>query len=317
MSVLLLAEHNNKEIKPFTLNAITAASQVDQDLHVLVIGHNAEEVAKSISQVPNVKKVIHVDNEIYENYLAENFTSVIVKHAENYSHIFCSANTFGKNLMPRVAALLDTSQISDIIKVISADTFLRPIYAGNAFATVKSTDSKKCVTIRPTSFEPAITSGGSAEIVKAESMKATSFTKFIKREEVKSERPELGTARVVISGGRGMQSAENFKLITDIADKLNAAIGASRAAVDAGYITNDHQVGQTGKVVVPDLYIAVGISGAIQHLAGMKESKIIVAINKDGEAPIFSVADYGLEADLFEALPQFLEELNKLNTIQK
>ena len=317
MSVLLLAEHDNKEVKPFTLNAITAASQVDQDLHVLVIGHNAEEVAKSISQVPNVKKVIHVDNEIYENYLAENFTSVIVKHAENYSHIFCSANTFGKNLMPRVAALLDTSQISDIIKVISADTFLRPIYAGNAFATVKSTDSKKCVTIRPTSFEPAITSGGSAEIVKAESMEATSLTKFIKREEVKSERPELGTARVVISGGRGMQSAENFKLITDIADKLNAAIGASRAAVDAGYITNDHQVGQTGKVVVPDLYIAVGISGAIQHLAGMKESKIIVAINKDGEAPIFSVADYGLEADLFEALPQFLEELNKLNTIQK
>ncbi len=317
MSVLLLAEHDNKEVKPFTLNAITAASQVDQDLHVLVIGHNAEEVAKSISQVLNVKKVIHVDNEIYENYLAENFTSVIVKHAENYSHIFCSANTFGKNLMPRVAALLDTSQISDIIKVISADTFLRPIYAGNAFATVKSTDSKKCVTIRPTSFEPAITSGGSAEIVKAESMKATSFTKFIKREEVKSERPELGTARVVISGGRGMQSAENFKLITDIADKLNAAIGATRAAVDAGYITNDHQVGQTGKVVVPDLYIAVGISGAIQHLAGMKESKVIVAINKDGEAPIFSVADYGLEADLFEALPQFLEELNKLNTIQK
>jgi electron transfer flavoprotein alpha subunit len=317
MSVLLLAEHDNKEVKPFTLNAITAASQVDQDLHVLVIGHNAEEVAKSISQVPNVKKVIHVDNEIYENYLAENFTSVIVKHAENYSHIFCSANTFGKNLMPRVAALLDTSQISDIIKVISADTFLRPIYAGNAFATVKSTDSKKCVTIRPTSFEPAITSGGSAEIVKAEAMEATSLTKFIKREEVKSERPELGTARVVISGGRGMQSAENFKLITDIADKLNAAIGASRAAVDAGYITNDHQVGQTGKVVVPDLYIAVGISGAIQHLAGMKESKVIVAINKDGEAPIFSVADYGLEADLFEALPQFLEELNKLNTIQK
>ena len=317
MSILLLAEHDNKEVKPFTLNAITAASQVDQDLHVLVIGHNAEEVAKSISQVPNVKKVIHVDNEIYENYLAENFTSVIVKHAENYSHIFCSANTFGKNLMPRVAALLDTSQISDIIKVISADTFLRPIYAGNVFATVKSTDSKKCVTIRPTSFEPAITTGGSAEIVKEEAMEATSLTKFIKREEVKSERPELGTARVVISGGRGMQSAENFKLITDIADKLNAAIGASRAAVDAGYITNDHQVGQTGKVVVPDLYIAVGISGAIQHLAGMKESKVIVAINKDGEAPIFSVADYGLEADLFEALPQFLEELNKLNTIQK
>jgi len=317
MSALLIAEHDNKVVKPFTLNAITAASQIDQDLHVLVIGCKADDVAKSISQIPNVKKVIHIDNEIYENFLAESFTSVIVKQAENYSHIICSANTFGKNLMPRVAALLDTSQVSDIIKVISADTFLRPIYAGNAFATVKSSDAKKCITIRPTSFDPAIASGGSAEIVKAETGEATNLTKFIKREEVKSDRPELGTARVVISGGRGMQSGENFKLITAIADKLNAAIGASRAAVDAGYITNDHQVGQTGKVVVPDLYIAVGISGAIQHLAGMKESKIIVAINKDGEAPIFSVADYGLEADLFEALPQFLEELNKLNTIQK
>ena len=317
MSALLIAEHNNKEVKPFTLNAITAASQIDEDLHVLVIGHKADEVVKSISQVPNVKKVIHVDNEIYENFLAENFTSVIVKNAENYSHVVCSANTFGKNLMPRVAALLDTSQVSDIIKVISPDTFLRPIYAGNAFATVKSTDSKKCVTIRPTSFDPAVTSGGSAEIVKADGGDTNANIKFIKREEVKSDRPELGTARVVISGGRGMESADNFKLITAIADKLNAAVGASRAAVDAGYISNDHQVGQTGKVVVPDLYIAVGISGAIQHLAGMKESKIIVAINKDGEAPIFSVADYGLEADLFEALPQFLEELNKLNTIQK
>ena len=317
MSALLIAEHNNKEVKPFTLNAITAASQIDQDLHVLVIGNKADDVAKAISKVPNVKKVIHVDNEIYENFLAENFTSVIVKQAENYSHLVCSANTFGKNLMPRVAALLDISQVSDIIKVISPDTFLRPIYAGNAFATVKSLDSKKCITIRPTSFDPAATSGGSAEIVKADAGEANSFIKFIKREEVKSDRPELGTARVVISGGRGMGSGDNFKLITAIADKLNAAIGASRAAVDAGYITNDHQVGQTGKVVVPDLYIAVGISGAIQHLAGMKESKIIVAINKDGEAPIFSVADYGLEADLFEALPQFLEELNKLNTIQK
>ncbi len=317
MSALLIAEHNNKEVKPFTLNAITAASQIDEDLHVLVIGNKSEEVAKSISQIPNVKKVIHVDNEIYENFLAENFTSVIVKQAENYSHIICSANTFGKNLMPRVAALLDTSQVSDIIKVISADTFLRPIYAGNAFATVKSSDSKKCITIRPTSFDPAATSGGSAEIVKADAGETNTFIKFIKREEIKSDRPELGTARVVISGGRGMGSGENFKLITEIADKLNAAIGASRAAVDAGYITNDHQVGQTGKVVVPDLYIAVGISGAIQHLAGMKESKVIVAINKDGEAPIFSVADYGLEADLFEALPQFLEELSKLNTIQK
>ena len=317
MSVLLIAEHNNKEIKPFTLNAISAASKINEDVHVLIIGSNSEEVAKSISQVPNVKKVIHVNNAIYENYLAERYTSVIVKLSQNYSHIVCSANTFGKNLMPRVAALLDVSQVSDITKVISEDTYQRPIYAGNAFATVKSNDKIKCVTIRPTSFDPAPTSGGSAEIQTSDAGEATEISKFIKKEEIKSDRPELGTARIVVSGGRGMQSGENFKLITAVADKLNAAIGASRAAVDAGYITNDHQVGQTGKVVVPDLYIAVGISGAIQHLAGMKESKVIVAINKDGEAPIFSVADYGLEADLFEALPKFVEELNKLNTIQK
>jgi len=317
MSILLVAEHNNKEVKPFTLNTISAASKINEDVHVLVIGSNSEEVAKSISQVPNVKKVIHVNNSIYENYLAENYTSVIVNHSKDYSHIICSANTFGKNLMPRVAALLDVSQISDITKVISEDTFQRPIYAGNAFATVKSNDKIKCVTVRPTSFDPAPTSGGSAEIQNSQAGAASEISKFIKKEEIKSDRPELGTARVVVSGGRGMQSGENFKLITAVADKLNAAIGASRAAVDAGYITNDHQVGQTGKVVVPDLYIAVGISGAIQHLAGMKESKVIVAINKDGEAPIFSVADYGLEADLFEALPKFLDELNKLNTIQK
>jgi len=219
--------------------------------------------------------------------------------------------------MPRVAALLDISQVSDIIKIKGPDTFIRPIYAGNAFATVKTNDKKKCITIRPTSFDPAPTSGGEAQIEKIEAADTPNISKFIKKEETKSERPELGTARVVISGGRGLQSGDNFKLINAIADKLNAAVGASRAAVDAGYISNDHQVGQTGKVVVPDLYIAVGISGAIQHLAGMKESKVIVAINKDGEAPIFSIADYGLEADLFEALPKFLEELNKLNTIQK
>jgi electron transfer flavoprotein alpha subunit len=317
MSVLLIAEHNNKELRPFTLNAVTAASQLDSDLHVLVIGHNCSDVAKKTSEIPEVKKVLHTEGSYYENFIAENFTPVIVKASENYSHIICSANTFGKNLMPRVAALLDTSQVSDIIKVVSADTFLRPIYAGNAFTTVKSNDKKKCITIRPTSFEPCKTTGGSAEITKFDATEQSEASKFIKREETKSDRPELGTARIVISGGRGMQSEDNFKLISAIADKLNAAIGASRAAVDAGYIGNDHQVGQTGKVVVPDLYIAVGISGAIQHLAGMKESKIIVAINKDGEAPIFSVADYGLEADLFEALPQFLEELNKLNTIQK
>jgi len=317
MSVLLLAEHNNKEIKPFTLNAITAASQIDADLHVLLIGNNCGDVAKSLSEISAVKKVLHAEAAYYENFLPENFSPLVVKVAENYSHIVCSANTFGKNLMPRIAAKLDISQVSDIIKVVSPDTFLRPIYAGNAFATVKSTDEKKCITIRPTSFEPCETSGGSAPIEKVQATEESTLSKFIKREEVKSDRPELGTARVVISGGRGMQNGENFKLINAVADKLNAAIGASRAAVDAGYISNEHQVGQTGKVVVPDLYIAVGISGAIQHLAGMKESKIIVAINKDGEAPIFSVADYGLEADLFEALPQLLEELNKLNTIQK
>jgi electron transfer flavoprotein alpha subunit len=317
MAVLLIAEHNNKELRPFTLNAVTAASQIDEDVHALIIGHNSDEATKALAALPAIKKVINVDAPHYENFTAENFAPVVVKIAENYSHVVCSANTFGKNLMPRIAALLDTSQISDIIKVISADTFLRPIYAGNAFATVKSKDSKKCVTIRPTSFDPCESSGGSATIEKADGLDEFAQTKFIKREEIKSDRPELGTARIVVSGGRGMQSGDNFKLITEVADKLGAAIGASRAAVDAGYISNDHQVGQTGKVVVPDLYIAVGISGAIQHLAGMKESKVIVAINKDGEAPIFSVADYGLEADLFEALPQFLAELNKLNTIQK
>ena len=317
MAVLLIVEHNNKELKAFTLNAATAASQIDGEVHALVIGNNCADAAKAASELPVVKKVITVEAAHYENFIAENFAPVVVKLAENYSHIVCSANTFGKNLMPRIAAKLDTSQVSDIIKVESQDTFVRPIYAGNAFATVKSNDAKKCVTIRPTSFDPCESSGGSAPIENANAGEEFTTTKFIKREEIKSDRPELGTARVVVSGGRGMQNGDNFKLITAVADKLNAAIGASRAAVDAGYISNDHQVGQTGKVVVPDLYIAVGISGAIQHLAGMKESKVIVAINKDGEAPIFSVADYGLEADLFEALPQFLEELNKLNTIQK
>ena len=317
MAVLLIAEHNNKELRPFTLNAATAASQIDSDVHAVIIGQDTAEAAKQLSELPVVKKILSVEAAHYENFTAENFSPVIVKLAENYSHIVCSANTFGKNLMPRIAAHLDTSQVSDIIKVISPDTFLRPIYAGNAFATIKSNDAKKCVTIRPTSFDPCESTGGSASIEKVDASEEFSKTKFIKREEIKSDRPELGTARIVVSGGRGMQSGDNFKLITEIADKLGAAIGASRAAVDAGYISNDHQVGQTGKVVVPDLYIAIGISGAIQHLAGMKESKVIVAINKDGEAPIFSVADYGLEADLFEAIPQFMEELNKLNTIQK
>ena len=317
MSVLVIAEHDNKNLKVFSLNAINAASKIDSDVHVLVAGHKCENVCKEVAAIPLVKKIFQSESTNYENYLAENLTPLVVKLADKYTHIIASANTFGKNFMPRVAALLDISQVSDIIKINGPDNFVRPIYAGNAFATVKSNDKKKCITVRPTSFDPAPTSGGSAPIEKIDTVDVPNISKFIKKEENKSERPELGTARVVISGGRGMQSGENFKLINAIADKLNAAVGASRAAVDAGYISNDHQVGQTGKVVVPDLYIAVGISGAIQHLAGMKESKIIVAINKDGEAPIFSIADYGLEADLFEALPQFLEELNKLNTIQK
>ena len=317
MSILVIAEHNNSNLKTFTLNTITAASKIDQDIHILVAGNKCESVAKEVAAIPLVKKVLYSDSLNYANFLPENLTPLIVKVSDTYTHIIASANTFGKNFMPRVSALLDSSQISDVIKINSSEEFLRPIYAGNAFATVKSNDKKKCITIRPTSFEAAAKSGGSASIEKVEATDVPNISKFIRREETKSERPELGTARIVISGGRGMQSSENFKLINSIADKLNAAVGASRAAVDAGYIGNDHQVGQTGKVVVPDLYIAVGISGAIQHLAGMKESKIIVAINKDGEAPIFSIADYGLEADLFEALPQFLEELNKLNTIQK
>ena len=309
MSVLLIAEHNNKEFKPFTLNAISAASQINEDVHVLVLGSNSDSVAKSISQIPNVKKVIHINNPLYENYLAENYTSAIIKLANGYSHIICSANTFGKNLMPRIAALLDISQVSDITKVVSDDTYVRPIYAGNAFATVKSTDKIKCITIRPTSFDPAPTSGGSAEIQNGNPGDSSNLSKFIKKEEIKSDRPELGTARVVVSGGRGMQSGENFKLITAVADKLNAAIGASRAAVDAGYITNDHQVGQTGKVVVPDLYIAVGISGAIQHLAGVSSSKVKVVINNDPEAPFFKVADYGIVGDAFEVVPKLNEKL--------
>jgi len=317
MPVLVIGEHDNSSLKVFTLNAITAASKLNADVHVLIAGTKCEKVAKELANVSSVKKVLLCDSPNYESYLAENLSPLVIKLSENYTHILTSANTFGKNLMPRIAAALDISQVSDVIKINDNDTFIRPIYAGNAFATVKSNDKKKCITIRPTSFDPAATSGGSASIEKIEAITVPNISKFIKKEETKSERPELGTARIVISGGRGMQSGENFKLINAIADKLNAAVGASRAAVDAGYISNDHQVGQTGKVVVPDLYIAVGISGAIQHLAGMKESKIIVAINKDGEAPIFSIADYGLEADLFEALPQFLEELNKLNTIQK
>ena len=317
MSILVLAENSNEDLKSSTLNTIFAAKKVNDDIHVLITGHECNKVVEIVSKIKEVKKILHLDSPEFENPVAENIAPVVVNLAQNYSHIFAPASTYGKNIMPRVAALLDLSQVSDIIKIESEDTFVRPIYAGNAFATVQSTEDKKIVTIRPTSFDSVSIGEGKAEIEKISFDVEKSLVKFIGREESKSDRPELGTARVVISGGRGLQSSENFSMINEIADKLNAAVGASRAAVDAGYVSNDYQVGQTGKVVVPDLYIAVGISGAIQHLAGMKESKVIVAINKDEEAPIFNVADYGLCADLFEALPQLSSELDKLNTIQK
>ena len=317
MSILVVAENSNNEIKSSTLNSIAAASIINEDIHLVVIGNKCEEVAKKAVSIEKVKKVIHIDDPQYENSIAENIAPAIVNLSEKYTHILAPASTFGKNVMPRIAALLDLSQISDVIRIENEDTFVRPIYAGNAFATVQSIDNKKIITIRPTSFDVALTEGGNADIEKISFNTDQKLVEFISREESTSERPELGTARIVISGGRGLQSSENFSMINEIADKLNAAVGASRAAVDAGYVGNDYQVGQTGKVVVPDLYIAVGISGAIQHLAGMKESKIIVAINKDEEAPIFNIADYGLNADLFEALPQLSQELDKLNTIQK
>ena len=317
MSILVLAEHNNLEVKSSTLNTINAASKINNEIEVLVLGYEIENISKEISNYQNVTKVLSLDDQKFENAIAENIEPIIVSLAEKYSHILAPATTFGKNIMPRVAVKLDVAQLSDIVSVESEDTFIRPIYAGNALATVKSNDSKKVITVRPTSFEVVAKEGGSGVVESINLDISEQKVEFIDREESKSDRPELSTARIVVSGGRGLQSAENFKLISDIADKLNAAIGASRAAVDAGYVSNDYQVGQTGKVVVPDLYIAVGISGAIQHLAGMKESKIIVAINKDEEAPIFNIADYGLSADLFDALPQLSLELDKLNTIEK
>lgn len=317
MSILVIAEHNNIEVKSSTLNTINAASKLGGEIEVLVLGSNIDNISKEISSYQHVSKVIFIDSEKFENAIAENIEPVILSLAEKYSHILAPATTFGKNVMPRVAVKLDVAQISDIVNIESEDTFIRPIYAGNALATVKSKDTKKVITVRPTSFDVVAKEGGAGVLEQINFDIGKSKVEFIDREESKSDRPELSTARIVVSGGRGLQSAENFKLISDIADKLNAAIGASRAAVDAGYVSNDYQVGQTGKVVVPDLYIAVGISGAIQHLAGMKESKIIVAINKDEEAPIFNIADYGLTADLFEALPALSTELDKLNSIEK
>jgi electron transfer flavoprotein alpha subunit len=304
MTALVIAEHDNKELKVSTQNTISAASKLDSDIHVLVAGSECNTVAEEAATCEGVTKVLYVDSKEYENFLAENVANLIKNVSNDYSSILAPATTNGKNYMPRVAALLDVAQISDISSVESEDTFQRPIYAGNCIATVKSSDAKKVITVRTTAFDAAAKGSANAEILKLEEVNDAGISEFIKEELAKSDRPELTAAEVVISGGRGMQNGDNFTLLEGIADKLGAAIGASRAAVDSGFVPNDYQVGQTGKIVAPNLYIAVGISGAIQHLAGMKDSKVIVAINKDEDAPIFQVADYGLVADLFTALPE-------------
>jgi electron transfer flavoprotein alpha subunit len=309
MSILVIAEHDNSELKTATLNTVAAGLAIGGDIDILVAGADCESVAESASQIPGVTKVLLANKETYRNCLAENIGNLVVELVEGYSHILSPATTNGKNFMPRVAAKLDVSQVSDISAVISEDTFERPIYAGNCIATVQSTDSVKVITVRTTGFDACESSGGSATVTAIDNDTNAGVSSFVKEEIAESDRPELTAADVVISGGRGMQNGDNFSLLNGIADKLGAAIGASRAAVDSGFVPNDMQVGQTGKIVAPDLYIAVGISGAIQHLAGMKDSKVIVAINKDEEAPIFQVADYGLVADLFDALPELEAKL--------
>jgi electron transfer flavoprotein alpha subunit len=308
MSALVIAEHDNVSLKGSTLNTISAAIQCGGEVHVLVAGHDCQAAAQAATQISGVTKVLVADAAHFANGLAENAASQALAIANNYSHILAPATAFGKNILPRVAAKLDVGQISEITKVDSPDTFERPIYAGNAIATVQSTDAIKVITVRTTGFDAAAT-GGSAAIENITAVADSGKSAFVSREFAKSDRPELTAAKVIVSGGRGLGSGENFKILEPLADKLGAAMGASRAAVDAGYVPNDWQVGQTGKIVAPNLYIAVGISGAIQHLAGMKDSKTIVAINKDPEAPIFSVADYGLVGDLFEAVPAMVKEL--------
>ena len=312
MGVLVLAEHDNKTLKSATLHAVTAAKKIDADVTLLVAGQGCRAVAEAASKVQGVAKVLLAEAPALEHALAEPLAALLVQLAPNYSHILAAATTMGKNALPRAAALLDVAQLSDIAGVESPDTFVRPIYAGNAMATVQSKDAKKIITVRQTAFDAAPATGGSAPIEAATAPADTGASSFVGAELTKTERPELTAARIVVSGGRGMQSGDNFKLLEAVADKLGAAVGASRAAVDAGFVPNDYQVGQTGKVVAPELYIAVGISGAIQHLAGMKDSKVIVAINKDEEAPIFQIADYGLVADLFKAVPEFAEALGKI-----
>ncbi|MCR6629295.1 MAG: FAD-binding protein [Magnetospirillum sp.] len=311
MSVLVLAEHEAGQLKASTLNTVTAAAKLGSDVHVLVAGSGAQPVAEAAAKVAGVAKVLLADAPAYAHGLAEPLAALLVDLAKGYAAVLAPATSTGKNVLPRVAALLDVAQLSDITAVVSADTFVRPIYAGNALATVQSKDALKVITVRTTAFEAAAASGGSASVEAIAAAADPALSSFVSQQLSKSERPELTSARVIISGGRGMQSGENFHLLEKVADKLSAAVGASRAAVDAGFVPNDLQVGQTGKIVAPDLYIAVGISGAIQHLAGMKDSKVIVAINKDEEAPIFQVADYGLVADLFKALPELAAELEK------
>jgi len=311
MSVLVLAEHDHQSVRKATLNTVAAAKQLGGDVHVLVAGHNAGGAAKAAAQIAGVAKVLHADAAHLGEFLAENVAALVVSIAKAYSHVLAPATSTGKDVMPRAAALLDVQQISEIVSVESPDTFVRPIYAGNALATVKSADAIKVITVRTTGFDAVAATGGNAPVEAVAAPADTGLTAFVGREVQKSERPELTSARIVVSGGRGMGSGENFKLLEPLADKLNAAMGASRAAVDAGFVPNDWQVGQTGKIVAPELYIAIGISGAIQHLAGMKDSRVIVAINKDEEAPIFQVADYGIVGDLFQVVPQVIEELNK------
>jgi electron transfer flavoprotein alpha subunit len=309
MSILVIAEHDNSELKVATLNAVAAGMEMGGDIDILIAGLDCDAVADAASQIPGINQVLLANKESYKNGLAENVGNLVVELADGYSHIITPATANGKNFMPRVAAKLDVSQVSDISAVVSEDTFERPIYAGNCIATVQSTDSVKVITVRTTGFDACASTGGNATITQVDNDSDAAISSFIKEEIAESDRPELTAADVVISGGRGMQNGDNFSLLNGIADKLGAAIGASRAAVDSGFVPNDMQVGQTGKIVAPDLYIAVGISGAIQHLAGMKDSKVIVAINKDEEAPIFQVADYGLVADLFDALPELEAKL--------
>ena len=312
MALLVIAEHSNSELKAATLNVVTAAKEIGGDIHVLVAGSNAKLAAEAAAKIPGVAKVLLVDAPIYEHRLAEDLAALVVKLAPGYSHVLAPATTSGKNFLPRVAALLDVAQISDIVAVESADVFVRPIYAGNVLATVRSADRIKVITVRTTAFGAAPAEGGAAAIEPLAPAGEVAGSRFVSQQLTRSERPELTAAQRVISGGRGMGSGENFALLEDIANKLNAAVGASRAAVDAGFVPNDYQVGQTGKVIAPQLYIAVGISGAIQHLARMKDSKVIVAINKDEEAPIFQVADYWIVGDLFKVLPELSTELDKL-----